>query len=182
MATTVTTPNLIPALVDFITTFATPALIDSDHVLNGFERNITPPKDKQDFCVIQPISRTRRGTTVQEYDKTGDEVVRLKEYVDLDVQIDCYSRNLFDAASRAQTLETVARSFAGVDSFAKHNIDCQYADNVQNLTAILDEAQYQTRWRLVLRLGYWRTVQLDQPFVDALDVDVHNVDVRFPPA
>ena len=108
--------------------------------------------------------------------------MRLKEYVDLDVQIDCYSRNLFDAASRAQTFETIARSYAGVDLFAKHNIDCQYADGVQNLTAILDEAQYQTRWKVVLHLGYWRVVQIDQPFVDALDIDVQNVDVRFPPA
>lgn len=182
MATTATTPNIIPALVDFITTFATPALADSNHVINGFERNIAPPKDKQDFCVIQPLRRARRGTTLQEYDKVGDDVIRLKEYVDLDVQIDCYSRNLFDAASRAQTFETVARSFAGVDLFSKHAIDCQNADGVQNLTAILDEAQYQSRWALTLHLGYWRTVEINQDYIEAMEIEIHNVDVRFPPA
>ena len=151
MATTATTPNIIPALVDFITTFATPALADSNHVINGFERNIAPPKDKQDFCVIQPLRH-------------------------------CYSRNLFDAASRAQTFETVARSFAGVDLFSKHAIDCQNADGVQNLTAILDEAQYQSRWALTLHLGYWRTVEISQDYIEAMEIEIHNVDVRFPPA
>lgn len=182
MAIQVQSPDFINALVDFIQTFSTPALKDSAHVLNAFERDITPPSDGNDFCVIQPISRARRGTTVQDWDKEGDDVIRLKEYVDVVYQIDCYSTNIFDAASRAQTFETVARSYAGVDFFKKYGIDCQYADSLQNLSSFVDEGQYTTRWRVLLHLGYWRVVTLDQDFIYGADVDVHNVDVRFPPS
>ena len=178
---TVESPDLINALVDYIVTYSTPALVDSDHVLNGFERNISPPKDGNDYCVIQPISRTRRGTTIQEWDHEGDEVVRLKEYVDYVVQVDCYSNNIYDGASRAQTLETLALSYAGIELFRKHGVDCQYADGVRNISAFIDEGQYTSRWCVLLHLGYWRTVTVQEDFVNAVDLDVQSVDVKFPP-
>ena len=107
--------------------------------------------------------------------------MELAEYVNLDIQIDVYSTNIFDALERAQTFETVARSDFGVQHFLAFGIDCLFADGVQNLTAVMDSKQYVSRWTLVLHLGYWKRVKLAQDFFKTAIVDVINVDTKFKP-
>ncbi len=179
--TDLTTQKLLSALIDFCTTYATPALADDMHVLAGFGNRITLPADGNDICIVTPISQTRSGTTIERYERDGPDTQELREYVDLDVQIDCYSTNLFDARQRAATLETVARSSVGVAHFLKYDIDCLYSDTVQNLSAVIDSGQYVSRWMLLLHLGYWKRVEVAQDFFSAVDVRLKNVDVHFKP-
>lgn len=177
-----TDDQLLQSLIDFCVKYSTPALADDDHVIDGFSNNRQPPDDGNDFCVVQPIAQRRSGTTIEHWDPTGEEVLELREYVELDVQIDCYSTNRFDARARAQTFETIARSSVGVEHFLSYGgIDCLYSDDSQNLSGVLDEGLYVSRWMLVIHLGYWKRVEVAQDFFDAVDVNVTNVDVRFKP-
>lgn len=177
----VTRSDILRSLIDFCFKFAAPSLVDDVHVLDGFGNNRALPSDGNDFCVVTPIAQNRSGTDIEEWDAAGTDEVELKEYVDLDVQIDCYSTNSFDAMERAQTFETVARSRYGVDHFLNYGIDCLFADGLQNLTAVLDSDQYVSRWTLVLHLGYWKRVKLAQDFFNTAIVDVIPVDTKFKP-
>lgn len=183
VVTDISDAQLLPALIGFCSTFATPKLADQMHVLDGFGNNRTLPPDGNDFCVVTPITQTRSGTDVVHLEKDGQDVIELREYVDVDIQIDCYSgpRDPQAAYQRAQTYETVARSYFGVDFFKRFGLDCLYADSLQNLSADLDSKQYVSRWMLMLHLGYWKRVQLDQDYFTEATVGVKNVDVTFKP-
>lgn len=173
--------DILNSLISFCFEFSAPALKDDMHVLDGFGNNRTLPKDGNDFCVVTPIRQARSGTNIEQWDANGEDLLELQAYVDLDVQIDCYSTNIFDALERAQTYETVARSDYGVDHFEAFGIDCLYAEDVQNLSAVIDSKQYVSRWTLILHLGYWKRVKLAQDFFKTAGVNVINVDSKFKP-
>lgn len=175
-----TKDDLLNALIDFCETYATPKLPDAMHVVSGFSNRITMPSDSNDACVVTPIAQRRSGTTVERWFDDGD-VIELAEYVELDVQIDCYSTNIFDARSRAATYETVARSSPGVSFFERYGLDLLYADGSQNLSAVIDSNQYVSRWILTIHLGYWKRVEVAQEFFNFVDVRLHNVDVHSKP-
>ena len=173
-----TQDDLLNALIAFCYSYATPRLMDDMHVVSGFSNRITMPSDDNDACVVTPIAQRRSGTTIERWFE-GVDTLELAEYVELDVQVDCYSTNIFDARQRVSTYEAVARSSVGVGFFNAFGLDCLYADDPQNLTAIIDSAQYVSRWSVVLHLGYWKRVEVAQEFFNAVDVRVKNVDVHF---
>lgn len=177
----VTQADILNALIGFCYQYSAPALPDEMHVVDGFGNNRTLPKDGNDFCIVTPITMSRSGTNIERWEEDGQELLELQEYVNLDVQIDCYSTNGFDAMERAQTLETVARSEYGVNHFLESGIDCLYAEGIQNLSAVIDAKQYVSRWMLTLHLGYWKRVKLAQDFFNTAIVDVVNVDSKFKP-
>lgn len=172
-----TQDDLLNALISFCNTYATPRLPDDIHVVSGFSNRITMPNDDNDACVVTPITQRRTGTTIERWFE-GADTLELAEYVEIDVQVDCYSTNIFDARQRASTYETVTRSSVGVNFFNRFGLDCLYADDPQNLTAVIDSAQYVSRWSVVLHLGFWKRVEVAQEFFNALDVRVKNVDVH----
>ena len=173
--------DILNACIKFCYNFAAPALPDEMHVIDGFGNNRTLPKDGNDFCIVTPIRQSRSGSNIESWKPDGEEVMELAEYVNLDIQIDVYSTNIFDALERAQTFETVARSDFGVQHFLAFGIDCLFAEGAQNLTAVMDSKQYVSRWTLVLHLGYWKRVKLAQDFFKTAIVDVINVDTKYKP-
>lgn len=179
--TDATQANLFSAVEGFLIQFSTPELKDDGkHVLIGFSNDQTLPDDGNDFCVLSPLSFSRRGTNVEQWNGVEKAVTYL-EYVDTSWQIDCYSGSPNWAQRRAQTYEIIARSEAGVNYFKPLGVDCQYADSVSNLSGVLDSAKYVARWGITLHLGFWKQVSVSFPFFDALTVNVKNVDVSFPP-
>lgn len=170
---------LLLAVQNFCVKYSAPALVDEWHVVPAHQ-NLSLPKDKGDFIVVTPINQMRMGTTVSTFDpQTG--TTKHRTYYEASVQVDVYSANTVDAADRAATLETMARSFEGVGFFKNYDIDCLYAENASNLTAALDSETYQSRWMLTLRLGFWKEVEVATDSLDSVDVRLKNVDVHFPP-
>lgn len=176
-----TTARLSEALTAFCLNYATPPLLDASHVRLGFDNQNPLPSDGNDFCVVTPISQRRVGTNIERWDRQGEEVLELREYVEMSVQLDCYSTNLFDARRRAQTYETICRSSVGVEHFAEYDIDCLYSEDCQNLSGVVDAAQYVSRWMVMLTLGYWKRVAVPEDFFSAADLNIVNVDVQFKP-
>ena len=170
---------LIPAMTAFLTKFSTPA-IDENHVILGQYSSSALPTDGNDFCVFTPVNQQRSGTTVQEWHPETQTTI-LCEYVTVTVQVDCYSSDPIYARERAQTYELVARSPMGVKHFKRYGMDCQYAEGVRNLTGLLDDSRYVSRWMFEIRLGYTKRVSVPQRYFDAVRIDVHNADVSFYP-
>lgn len=169
----------IKALTEFLTSFATPHL-DESHVLIGQLSEMSLPRDGNDFCVFTPILQQRVGTTFDEWSKDSDTII-LSEYVNVTYQIDCYSSDIVHARERAQTYELVARSFYGVNHFKKYGIDCLFAERLRNLSSLLDDALYVSRWSIELQLGYTKRIEVPQDYFNKVDVGVFNVDVSFNP-
>ena len=170
------------AMRAFLSTYALPKLPNTDklHLLNGFLKNVGLPSDGDDFCVFTPITTERNGTTIESFDP-GDEAVKLSVYFTIAIQVDCYSTDLISAQQRAQSYEAFARSSYGVQLFKSFGLDLQYADSLQNLTAVMDAGQYVSRWSLTLHFGLKKVLQVQEPSFDSVSVDIANVDVKFPP-
>ena len=170
------------AMRAFLSTYALPKLPNTDklHLLNGFLKNVGLPSDGDDFCVFTPITTERNGTTIESFDP-GDEAVKLSVYFTIAIQVDCYSTDLISAQQRAQAYEAFAHSSYGVQLFKSFGLDLQYADSLQNLTAVMDAGQYVSRWSLTLHFGLKKVLQVQEPSFDSVSVDIANVDVKFPP-
>nr|DAH90063.1 MAG TPA: tail completion protein [Caudoviricetes sp.] len=177
----ITKSQLMESLQDFALEFATPALVDVDHAVIGFVNNATPPKDGNDFVVITPLSQTRVGTNAESDDDPTSDTVTLSEYVQCEIQLDCYSRKRKNARLRAQTYETIARSGPGARFFRRYGIDCQFASPCQNLTAVMDSGQYVSRWTTTLTVGFWKQVSTGQDYFTDVKPELVNVDIRFKP-
>ena len=173
--------DFVRAVRSFLLEFATPELKDEKHVLFGYVNEQSIPPDQNDFCVATIISMVRSGTTIEDYSDSAEDQMGLREYVNAIVQIDCYSEDIFNARDRIQTYEMIARSSKGVEHFRQYGIDCQYAENVRNLSGLLDSADYVSRWSMELRLGYMKVVKSKQQYFETVKPALINVDVKFRP-
>lgn len=174
--------QITEAFRSYLRTFAVPkyANDDSRHIINGFANDLGLPQDGDDFTVFTPVGMNRRGSTIEKHDPLTD-TSELHEYVDLAVQVDCYSSSRFDARDRAQAYELVGRSSYGVDHFKRYGLDLQYVEGLRNLTAPMDAGRYVPRWTLTFHIGFKRTLRLTQDGFEFVKVNVANVDVKFPP-
>lgn len=174
--------QITEAFRSFLRKFAVPKYFndDSAHIINGFANDLGLPTDGNDFTVFSPVSMTRRGSTIETLNPLT-ETLDLHEYIDLVVQVDCYSSSRFDARDRAQAYELVGRSSYGVDHFKQYGLDLQYVEGLQNLTAVMDSDRYVPRWSLTFTLGFKRTLRLTQDGFKFVKVNIANVDVKFPP-
>lgn len=177
-----TQAQLFSGVEQFLLNFSTPALTaDGLHVIPGYANDQTLPADGGDFCVYTPLYMSRRGTNAEDWLAAPTEAVNYSEYVETVWQIDCYSASMVSAQQMAATFELIARSEAGVNFFNPLFIDCLYAENVRNLSLVLDSRKYVARWGLELHLGFWKQIQVPFPYFTSVNVNVVNVDVSFPP-
>lgn len=181
----VTTDRLTVAVREYLKNFATPEYPNSDarHIVNGFLNDVSLPSDGNEIAVFTPRAMHRHGTTL-EGNVSDDGTIRLGEYVEVEVQVDCYSASRYYAQQRAQTYEMVGRSSYGVAHFKKYGLDLLYVDDAQNLTSIMDSDQYVSRWMVTLHIGLKKAVVLQQDGFSAVSIsadDIQNVDVKFPP-
>lgn len=178
----ITEAQLFCGVEQFLLNFSTPPLAaDGLHVIPGNANDQSLPADGGDFCIYTPIYFGRRGTNVEEWQAAPTEAVNYCEYVETIWQIDCFSQSMVNAQQMAQTFELIARSESGVNFFKPLFIDCLFAENVRNLSLIVDSKKYVARWCFELHLGFWKQVQVPFHYFTSVDVNVVNVDVKFPP-
>lgn len=178
----ITEAQLFCGVEQFLLNFSTPALAaDGLHVIPGNANDQSLPADGGDFCIYTPIYFGRRGTNVEEWQAEPIDAVNYCEYVETVWQIDCFSQSMVNAQQMAQTFELIARSEAGVNFFKPLHIDCLFAENLRNLSLIVDSKKYVARWCFELHLGFWKQVQVPFDYFTSVDVNVVNVDVKFPP-
>lgn len=177
-----TQAQLFAGVEQFLLNFSTPALAaDGLHVIPGNANDQSLPADGGDFCIYTPLFMSRRGTNSENWNTAPAEAVNYAEYVETVWQIDCFSRSMVSAQQLATTFELIARSEAGVNFFKPLSVDCLFAENLRNLSFVLDSKKYVSRWSLELHLGFWKQIQVSFDFFTSVNVNVVNVDVSFPP-
>lgn len=178
----ITEAQLFCGVEQFLLNFSTPPLAaDGLHVIPGNANDQSLPADGGDFCIYTPIYFGRRGTNVEEWQAEPIDAVNYCEYVETVWQIDCFSQSMVNAQQMAQTFDLIARSEAGVNFFKPLSVDCLFAENLRNLSFVLDSKKYVSRWSLELHLGFWKQIQVSFDFFTSVNVNVVNVDVKFPP-
>lgn len=178
----ITQAQLFAGVERFLIQYATPPIEDDGlHVIPGNANDQSLPADGGDFCVFTPIFFGRKGTNVEDWETEPIDALRYSEFVETVWQVDCFSRSMVRAQQLAQTYELIARSEAGVNFFKPLYIDCLFAENVRNLSLIVDSKKYVARWSLELHLGCWKQVQVQFDYFTSATVNVVNVDVKFPP-
>lgn len=177
-----TQAQLFAGVEQFLLNFSTPTLMDDGlHVIPGNANDQSLPADGGDFCIYTPLLMSRRGTNAEDWNTAPAEAVNYDEYVETVWQIDCFSRSMVSAQQLATTFELIARSEAGVNFFKPLSVDCLFAENLRNLSFVLDSKKYVSRWSLELHLGFWKQIQVSFDFFTSVNVNVVNVDVSFPP-
>ena len=177
-----TQAQIFSAVEQFLLNFSTPPLTsDGLHVIPGNVNDQSLPADGGDFCIYTPLLMSRRGTNAEDWNTALAEAVNYDEYVETVWQIDCFSRSMVSAQQLATTFELIARSEAGVNFFKPLSVDCLFAENLRNLSFVLDSKKYVSRWSLELHLGFWKQIQVSFDFFTSVNVNVVNVDVSFPP-
>lgn len=150
----------------------------------GYQNRMSLPANSNEYVVASIVRHDPHGTPIERYEydpavgAMSTHVMQLQEML---VQVDCYSDDPEKARMRAQSLATVCRSTTGVDFFEQFGLSALFADPPQNSTVVTDSQQYVQRWTTTLHLLYTHKISLDVESFNAIDVDVTNVEVRFPP-
>lgn len=129
-------------------------------------------------AVFQGRLSTNISTYIDEYplpDPVQEKRIELKQRVDL--QLDFYGP---DSQAWATTIEALWRDEKGCEGLAP---TCQplYADEARMIPLITGEEQYLERWSLTGTLQYNPIIALPQEFAGTLEVDLIDVDERYPP-
>lgn len=180
------TPNIVKAVYEFLSVFAVPE-IKKENIFYGNQNNIALPAESNDYVIFSYISSVRHGTGFEEYDEKGlDDEIYLSNTVEVLVQVDCYASTKngedgINAMLRAQALDTVARSSVGVQFFKDRGLSLLYADDPKDTTLVGDSDSYVKRSTLTLHLSMQSVVKATMGFFSAVNVDLKNVDVSYPP-
>lgn len=178
------TPNIYEAVGRFLLKYAVPA-VPQEHIFKGYKNRVALPKGSNEYIIMTLLSQTRHGTNVNTFDASAaqrgeDGADTTQELVEIAVQIDCHSDS--DAGrQRATAIEMMARSPYAVQFFRQFGMSCLYADDVRDLTGVTDSDQFVYRYMTTLHLTYWAQITQQLPWFDAVNVDLKNVDVKFPP-
>lgn len=178
------TANIRKAVYDFLCEYVSPA-VDPGKILWGNQNNIALPKD-EDYIIFSLIQNIRHGTGFETWERYAPDQVTYSETVEGVVQIDCYANSHngtdgMDAMLRAQCIETLARSVVAPAFFNRYGISCLFAEDARNNTLVGDSDLYEARWTVTLHLSYASRIVISEPYFNAVDARIKNVDVSFPP-
>lgn len=177
-------PDIYEAVGRFLLKFAVPA-VAQNCIYKGYNNRVSLPKGTNEYIIMTVLNHTRHGTNVYNFDasKAGtleDGIETTSELVEVEVQIDFYSDS--DAGrQRATAIEMMARSPYAAQHFKQFGLSCLYADAVRDLTDVTDADQFVYRHMTTLHLTYTAAIAMKLPWFDAVNVNLKNVDVVFPP-
>lgn len=177
-------PDINKAVYLFLQKYAVPA-VPAVNIYRGYANRVSLPKGTNEYIIFNVLSHTRHGTNIDTFDAskalTGEDgTITTCELVEVEVQIDCYSDS--DAGrQRATAIEMMARSPYAVQFFKQFGMSCLYADDVRDLTGVTDSDQFVYRHMVTLHLTYTAVISQKLPWFDAVNVNLKNVDVVFPP-
>lgn len=175
------TVPVAPTIADVFTAvgnllvFVVPA---GTEVFQGIGNRVDQPK--LPHVVITEVSMLRLSTPTDEYSELGDpeDVQRIQDYEQLQLQIDFYGPL---AAQWAAAASTLFRHPRGVELLGP-NVAPLYADDPVMIPLVTGEKQYLKRYMLQAQLQWNPLATLPQQFADTLDFEIVNTDERFPPS
>lgn len=160
----------VEAFLAFILPNGTPTV-------RGLQNRVPTPAGE--YVLMQAMLHKRLATNITVYtDDDPDAGTRaIQQNTQVEVQLDFYGAQAHDWAIMAETL------WRDEQGCALLGPTCQplHADNAIQIPHVTAEDEFQERWTLRAFLQYNPVTTLPQQFADALQVDIINVDERYPP-
>lgn len=177
-----------PTLDDVFTklgAFVASIVPDDTAVIRGLVNRTSLPAAATGFVAMTAILQNRLRTNIDTYVDNGPEPPDPDDPgernqtmgTQLTIQLDCYGA---DSGNWAAMLATLLRSEIGCDALAPV-AQPLFVDGPHMAPLIDSEKQYEERWIVAAQLQYNPTVSTLQQFAGTLNVDLVNVDERYPP-
>lgn len=160
--------------------------LNPNQILRGWQHMAIAPRFDE-FCVITPISQTRRCSPLHNYTPNTDDNLGSLDIQHLllhNVQIDffCNPKSGYDnrAYERAFIVAALANSTECAAIFQSYNplISCLYSDDIQPLWEQDEMHQVRHRYSVTMHLSENKTHATPQCFFDSLDFQLHNVNQK----
>jgi hypothetical protein len=146
-------------------------------VIDGLGNRVSMPTNP--FVVLTPIATSRLSWNTRRYTDGGTDLggtTAITKDTQVDIQIDCYG----PAASQwSEMLATLLFDEVACDALTVSQP--LYVEGPRLMPWVDGEAQYQPRYMLTASLQYKPTTTISQQFAGVVDVDLIDVDVKFPP-
>ena len=130
-----------------------------------------PPGDDC-YIIVTDVGRRRVGRSCEEFDAEKDLLV-LKEYTEITIQVDVFDTILEKAIEKAQRIDTVALTEHGVKFFNRYGLSCLYADDVRPSSIEAEDGLFLGRATTTLTLGAWFKTYL--PYYATENIEVGQV-------
>lgn len=175
----------------------TPTESDTLHIVGTWLQSVLPsgvtvtkaydnsvPMPTGDFVMMTALTRKRLATNGESYpwdaqSLSGDRIAT--ESLEAVIQVDVFGPNAADNAQIVQGLwrDRNAVTFFTDASFAGAPL---YASDPRQLSFVNGQENYENRWSIDLHMQVNATITTTQDFATALDVNLVEVDAKYPPA
>ena len=166
--------SVLDAVNDYILQYTD---VVQDNLFRGYQNRSTLPQT-QDYTLFYMDGNARIGTNVDEVYDLKTIVNELREYT---VNIDFCGEEQEIVEERATNLEVLGRSFLSCNFFKTKSITFNYAEDAKYLPFVDETDQYVHRYRIVLHLSRWDSVEVKSESAIHADVYVENVDAHHKP-
>lgn len=179
MTTTVTIAPSLQSVYAALNSFLqTVTGLPSSNVVQGLPNRAAMPKPG--FVCFQALTRRRLRTNIDTMVEINDALPTqqtMEEGFELPIQIDCYGPVSCDWANM---LSATLRDAYGVNQLGPLGLTPLYADEARMIPLVDGEEQYEERWSLDARFQVNAVTTVTQQYADALELELINVDERFP--
>lgn len=169
---------MLGAVYDFVMAYA-PNVIQNN-IFRGWQNRMALPQT-QDFIVVSIQDTLRVGTNTLDYSQSESGKIiskTLREYI---IDIDFCNIKQEIAQEQASVIETLSRSYVGVNFFKKYDISLNYADDIEYLPYVDEQDQYLHRYRVSIHLTKWEEVPTPQDFFTEVNLRIENIDTHHKP-
>ena len=155
------------------------AVPDNVEVIQGLDNRVSMPPADPGFVAMTSVLQQRLRTNIDRYE---DPIVtpgnlNAEQGTRLTIQLDCYGATSGDWAV---ILSTLLRSDYAVGRLAP-DVAPLFAEEPRLAPLVDSEKQYEQRWIVGAVLQYNPVTVTPIEFADTLQVDLVNVDERYPP-
>lgn len=147
-------------------------------ILQGLANRVAMPPPVPGFVAMTAVLLNPHRTPVETWDHNNPNpaAIAFEQGTLIRIQLDCYGETSADWAVMLMTMlrtDYACRALAPVAPL--------YADNPIQAALIDAEAQYEQRWIVGANLQYNPVTSTPMQFANAAQVDLINVDERYPP-
>lgn len=174
--------HIYEAVRQFIYAYALPKLA-LENIYQGWQNRATLPPRTNEFATMYILRGTQVGTTIETFQADPDAVgvAGLHSLVELVIQLDFYSED-DKARQRARNIAMACRSTWGPLFFSQYGMSALYAEEVRDLSGVMDAQQYVRRFMTSLHLSLNEALFANFDHFEQVRVErLENVDVHHKP-
>jgi hypothetical protein len=148
-------------------------------VIRGLPNRAAMPPSPPGFVSIQALFTARLRMAIDTYPEGTEEAptdYTIEQGLEIPFQIDCYGKH---SGTWASIISTAFQSTYGCNALAP-NCEPLFCNEGRMVQLTNEESQYEERWCLDAHLQYNPVVTAPQQYTDELDLELVDINVRYP--